>query len=286
VAATGLGQRDPAATRVSPDLGPAGGSQRGGAAGILAEAEETGIIEEAEEEMLYKVFDFADAEVREVMVPRPNIAALSAEMPMKECVTVVIGSPYTRHPVYLGTLDNVIGVLHIRDIFSAYHHERLERTTIEQALRPVPLIPETKNLGALLAEFRRTHQQMAIVLDEYGATEGLVTLEDLLEEIVGAIADEYDLSDESVQWLNARTARIRSTTSPSNSTSSFPPSHSIPRRGSCSTASGGCQGSAIRCGWMASGFASWRSGALESRCSRRHLRDRLRSVRLIDQADT
>jgi putative hemolysin len=179
--------------------------------GILAEAEETGIIEEAEEEMLYKVFDFADTEVREVMVPRPNIAALSAEMPMMECLAVVIDSPYTRHPVYRGTLDDVIGVLHIRDIFSAYHHERLERATIEQVLRPVPFIPETKNLGALLAEFRRTHQQMAIVLDEYGATQGLVTLEDLLEEIVGEIADEYDLPDESVQWLNARTARIHGT---------------------------------------------------------------------------
>jgi putative hemolysin len=179
--------------------------------GILAEAEETGIIEEAEEEMLYKVFDFADTEVREVMVPRPNIAALSAEMPMKECLAVVIDSPYTRHPVYRGTFDNVIGVLHIRDIFSAYHHQRLERTTIEQMLRPVPFIPETKNLGALLAEFRRTRQQMAIVLDEYGATQGLVTLEDLLEEIVGEIADEYDLPDESVQWLNPRTARIHGT---------------------------------------------------------------------------
>ncbi|HYB30983.1 MAG TPA: hemolysin family protein [Solirubrobacteraceae bacterium] len=179
--------------------------------GILAEAEETGIIQEAEEEMLYKVFDFADTEAREVMVPRPNVAALSAEVPLKECLAVVIDSPYTRHPVYRGTLDNVIGVLHIRDIFAAYHHGQFEHTTIEQLLRPVPFIPETKNLGALLAEFRGSHQQMAIVLDEYGATQGLVTLEDLLEEIVGEIADEYDLPDESVSWLNARTARIHGT---------------------------------------------------------------------------
>jgi len=126
--------------------------------GILAEAEETGIIEEAEEEMLYKVFDFADTEVREVMVPRPNIAALSADTPLKECLAVVIDSPYTRHPVYRDSLDDVIGVLHIRDIFSAYHHGRLQSTTLEQLLRPVPFIPETKNLGALLNDFRRTHQ--------------------------------------------------------------------------------------------------------------------------------
>jgi putative hemolysin len=179
--------------------------------GILAEAEETGIIEEAEEEMLYKVFDFADTEVREVMVPRPSIAALSADTPLKECLAVVIDSPYTRHPVYRGSLDDVIGVLHIRDIFSAYHRGQLESTPLEQLLRPVPFIPETKNLGALLGEFRRTRQQMAIVLDEYGATQGLVTLEDLLEEIVGEIADEYDLPDESVKWLGPRTAQIAGT---------------------------------------------------------------------------
>ena len=179
--------------------------------GILAEAEQTGIIEEAEEEMLYKVFDFADTEVHDVMVPRPDIAALSAETPLRECLAVVIDSPYTRHPVYRGSLDNVIGVLHLRDIFSAYHHGQLETTRIDDLLRPVPFIPETKNLGALLAELRRTHQQMAIVLDEYGATQGLVTLEDLLEEIVGEIADEYDLPDESVRWLDARAARIHGT---------------------------------------------------------------------------
>ncbi|HET8979639.1 MAG TPA: hemolysin family protein [Solirubrobacteraceae bacterium] len=179
--------------------------------GVVAEAEDTGIIEEAEEEMLYKVFDFAATEVRDVMVPRPDIAALSADMPLRECLAAVIDSPYTRHPVYRDNLDNVIGVLHLRDIFSAYHHHRLEKTRIEDLLRPVHLIPETKNLGALLTEFRRNHQQMAIVLDEYGGTEGLVTLEDLLEEIVGEIADEYDLPDESIRWVDARTARIDGT---------------------------------------------------------------------------
>ena len=123
----------------------------------------------------------------------------------------MIDSPFTRHPVYRDTLDNVVGVLHIRDIFSAYHRGRLESTPLEEMLRPVPFIPETKNLGALLAEFRRTRQQMAMVLDEYGATQGLVTLEDLLEEIVGEIADEYDLPDESVRWLSPRTAQIAGT---------------------------------------------------------------------------
>jgi len=115
--------------------------------GILAEAEETGIIEEAEEEMLYKVFDFADTEVRDVMVPRPDIAALSAEVPLKECLAVVIDSRYTRHPVYRGSLDNVIGVLHLRDIFSAHHQQRLENTTIEQLIPTGPVHPRDQEPG-------------------------------------------------------------------------------------------------------------------------------------------
>ncbi|HLY51265.1 MAG TPA: hemolysin family protein [Solirubrobacteraceae bacterium] len=179
--------------------------------GILAEAEETGVIEEAEEEMVYNVFDFTDSTVREVMVPRPNITALSADTPLKDCLAVVVDSPYTRYPVYRGSLDSVIGVLHIRDIFSAYYHGRLEHTKIDELLRPVPFIPETKHLGVLLGELRRTRQQMAIVLDEYGSTEGLVTLEDLLEELVGEIEDEYDLADDSISWVDSRTARVHGT---------------------------------------------------------------------------
>ena len=211
VAVAGIGHRAPATARFRPISARLAVRSEEELRGILAEAEETGIIEEAEEEMLYKVFDFADTEVREVMVPRPNITALSVDTPLKECLSVAIDSPYTRHPVYRDNLDNVIGVLHIRDIFAAYHREQLDTTTLRDLLRPVPFIPETKNLGALLGEFRRTHQQMAIVLDEYGATQGLVTLEDLLEEIVGEIADEYDLPDESVRWLGPRTARIAGT---------------------------------------------------------------------------
>ncbi|HXZ58474.1 MAG TPA: hemolysin family protein, partial [Gaiellaceae bacterium] len=179
--------------------------------GILAEAEETGIIEEAEEEMLYKVFDFADTEVREVMVPRPNIAALSAEMPMQECLAVVIDSPYTRYPVYRESLDEIVGILHVRDLFSALVDRGIAGVQLQQLLRPAHIVPETKDLAALLTDFRRTNQHMAIVVDEYGELEGIVTLEDLLEEIVGDIEDEFDLPDESVEKLPDGRLRIGGT---------------------------------------------------------------------------
>ncbi|MBA3364529.1 MAG: HlyC/CorC family transporter [Actinobacteria bacterium] len=178
---------------------------------IVAAAEDTGTIEQVEEEMLYKVFDFADKEVNEVMVPRPQVIAVSVQLPAAECLAAVIDSPYTRYPAYRGSLDDVAGVLHVRDLFSALYGRGIENVEIASLLRPAYVVPETKDLGALLAEFRRTNQHMAIVVDEYGAMQGIVTLEDLLEEIVGEIEDEYDLPDESVQRLDDSRIRISGT---------------------------------------------------------------------------
>jgi putative hemolysin len=174
---------------------------------IVAQAEEGGVIEEAEEEMVYKVFDFADKEVHEVMVPRPEVVALTVDLPTQECLAAVIDSPYTRYPVYRDSLDDVIGILHVRDLFKALYDRGIEQVEIEELVRPAYMVPETKDLGAMLAEFRRTNQHIAIVVNEYGSFEGIVTLEDLLEEIVGEIEDEYDLPDESVQRVDE--ARIR-----------------------------------------------------------------------------
>ena len=177
----------------------------------IAAAEDTGVIEEAEEEMLYKVFDFADKEVHEVMVPRPEVVALSVSLPPHEALAALITSPYTRYPVYRESVDDVIGLLHVRDLFSAMYENGLDRVQIEELVRPAYVVPEHKDLGALLAEFRRTNQHMAVVVDEYGSMQGIVTLEDLLEEIVGEIEDEYDLPDESVQRLDERRIRIDGT---------------------------------------------------------------------------
>ncbi len=178
---------------------------------LLSVSSERGEIEHDEREMLYKVFDFADKEAADVMVPRPEVTALSVTLPPEECLAAVIDSPFTRYPVYRESLDDVVGVLHVRDLFSAMHDRGLAEVDVEGILRPPYIVPETKNLGALLTEFRRANQHMAVVVDEYGAMQGIVTLEDLLEEIVGEIEDEFDLPDESVERIDEKRIRIDGT---------------------------------------------------------------------------
>jgi len=169
---------------------------------LLGRATEHGEIEQEEQEMLYKVFDFADKEVSDVMVPRPEVVALSIDLPPEEALAAVIESPYTRYPVYRETLDDIVGVLHVRDLFSALNDQGFANIHIERLLRPAYIVPETKDLAALLADFRRASFHMAVVVDEYGTMAGIVTLEDLLEEIVGEIEDEFDLPDESIERID------------------------------------------------------------------------------------
>jgi putative hemolysin len=178
---------------------------------LLSRSTQEGEIEQQEQEMLYKVFDFADKEVSAVMVPRPEVVALSVDLPPEECLAAVIDSPYTRYPVYRESLDTVLGILHVRDLFSALVDRGIANVQVAELVRPGHFVPETKDLAAMLTEFRRTNQHMAIVVDEYGAMEGIVTLEDLLEEIVGEIEDEFDLPDESIEHIDDDTIRIDGT---------------------------------------------------------------------------
>jgi putative hemolysin len=178
---------------------------------IVRQAGETGEIEEREQEMLYKVFDFADKEVEDVMVPRPEVVALSVDLPPEQALQAVLDSPYTRYPVYRGSLDDIVGVLHVRDLIEAMHERGIASVQISDLVRAAYMVPETKDLAALLTEFRNQNQHMAIVLDEYGNMEGIVTLEDVLEEIVGEIEDEFDLPDESIERIDDNTIRIDGT---------------------------------------------------------------------------
>jgi CBS domain containing-hemolysin-like protein len=178
---------------------------------VLDRSTKHGEIEQQEQEMLYKVFDFADKEVSAVMVPRPEVVAISVELPPEEALAAMIESPYTRYPVYRESLDQVVGILHVRDLISALTDRGIAGVQVEELVRPAHIVPETKDLAALLGEFRRTNQHMAIVVDEYGDLEGIVTLEDLLEEIVGEIEDEFDLPDESVERLPNGKMRIDGT---------------------------------------------------------------------------
>jgi magnesium and cobalt exporter, CNNM family len=178
---------------------------------VVSQSTRSGEIEVQEQEMLYKVFDFADKEASDVMVPRPEVVALSIDLPPEQALEAVMDSPYTRYPVYRESLDDVVGILHVRDLFSGLRERGMHDVKIEEIVRPAHIVPETKDLAALLAEFRRTNQHMAIVVDEYGEMEGIVTLEDLLEEIVGEIEDEFDLPDESVEQVDDDTIRIDGT---------------------------------------------------------------------------
>jgi magnesium and cobalt exporter, CNNM family len=177
----------------------------------VAAAEDVGELHSAEEEMLYKVFDFASKEVSAVMVPRPEVVAISMDMPPEDALAAVVNSPYTRYPVYRGSLDEIVGILHVRDLFAAMHDVGMGAVELEAIVRPAYVVPETKDLAALLADFRREKQHLAIVIDEYGAMEGIVTLEDILEEIVGEIEDEFDLPDTSIERIDDRRIRIDGT---------------------------------------------------------------------------
>jgi putative hemolysin len=178
---------------------------------LLSSSAEQGEIEHSEQEMLYKVFDFADKEVVDVMVPRPEVVAISVALPAEDVLEAVLESPYTRYPVYRESLDDIVGVLHIRDLIEAMQGSGVAAVDLEAIVRPAYMVPETKSLGVLLAEFRRTNQHLAVVIDEYGSMEGIVTLEDLLEEIVGEIEDEFDLPDETVERVDDETIRVDGT---------------------------------------------------------------------------
>jgi putative hemolysin len=167
-----------------------------------------GLLEAAEEEMIGKVFDFADTEVRQVMVPRPDVVLLPISLAPKEAMEQVLGHPYTRYPVYDGDLDDIVGILHVRTLFGASQNGGTSSGDLRELIRPAHTVPETKRLADLLGEFRRTKSHMAIVVDEYGSLAGIATLEDLIEEIVGDIADEFDLPETAILRLGRDRLRI------------------------------------------------------------------------------
>jgi putative hemolysin len=178
---------------------------------VIAEAGVTGAVEGVEQEVLYRAFKFAEKEAHDVMVHRPEVVAISVDLPARECLAAVVDSPYTRYPAYKDSLDHIVGILHVRDLFKALYERGVDNVVIADLLRKPYFVPETKDLAALLAEFRAQNQHMAIVVDEYGSMQGIVTLEDLLEEIVGEIEDEYDLPDESLERIDDRTIRVHGT---------------------------------------------------------------------------
>ncbi len=157
---------------------------------ILREGTERGVFEVAEEELIQGVFKFTDTAVREVMVPRTDMVTLEVDTPFREVMELVMREGYSRIPVYREGIDNIIGIVCVKDILRYWSDPASFH--LEKILRPSYFVPPSKRISELLDELQRRRTHMAIVIDEYGGVEGLVTLEDLLEEIVGEIQDESD----------------------------------------------------------------------------------------------
>jgi putative hemolysin len=163
---------------------------------IVSASADEGVVKDEEEEMVRAVFDFGDTFVRQVMVPRTEVVGVSAETPLEELVAVAVRNPYTKLPVFEGSLDHVIGVLHQKDLLRAIQERDTRARTARDLMRETIFVPETARIATLLARFRRRRQHLAVVLDEYGGTAGVVTLEDLVEEIVGEVGDPFDQEPE------------------------------------------------------------------------------------------
>lgn len=157
---------------------------------ILEQSKTSGAIRNSEHQILENVFDFYDRPARQIMVPRTQIAAIDVNETNNAVIEKVIEEGYSRLPVYRDSVDNIVGIIHAKDLLNALYNNKLD--TIASLMRPVYFIPETKKIGGLLRDFQQQHAQMAIIVDEFGGTSGLITLEDIIEELVGEIQDEYD----------------------------------------------------------------------------------------------
>jgi putative hemolysin len=176
---------------------------------LLHVSEEQGVIEEQEHQMIHGIIEIGDKTVREIMVPRTDIVAVEKQSTLKDIVKVFKEHRHTRVPVYENDLDHVVGLLHTKDLLLFYTLASAQKFDIEKILRPIKFTPEQKKVDELLHEMRTEKVHMMIVLDEYGGTAGLVSLEDLLEEIVGEIRDEYDAAEEEqLVVLSEHEARV------------------------------------------------------------------------------
>ncbi|MEK9138692.1 MAG: hemolysin family protein [Bacteroidota bacterium] len=157
---------------------------------ILEEGKKSGVIDKTEHELIESIFEFTDTTAKEVMIPRPDVVALNITMPRDKIVKIVLEEGYSRMPVYRDTIDNIIGVVYTKDLLGLLEYRDL--IILEDIIRPAYFIPETKRISQLMKELQERKLHMAVVIDEFGGTEGIVTMEDILEEIVGEIHDEYD----------------------------------------------------------------------------------------------
>jgi len=167
---------------------------------ILTESEESGAIKQSENELIQNVFDFDDRIIKQIMVPQNRISAIDIEMGHQNIIKKIIEEGYSRLPVYLGDIDNVVGIIHSKDLLKAVVDNRF--TSIKEIMRPAHFVPESMKVNDLLRDFQRLHAQIAIVTNEFGASAGIVTMEDIIEELVGEIRDEHDDEKPDIEKIN------------------------------------------------------------------------------------
>jgi putative hemolysin len=173
---------------------------------IVDEAEGAGVIPRAQEEMLHNVFDFADREVRDIMTPALDVDWLEADLTPTAALDQAVESPHERYPVARGSLDKLVGTVIIHELLAAQRADG--NTRVAGLARQAFVVPETKDVGALLRDFREQREQLAVVVDEYGDVAGIVTIEDIMEELVGEIEDEFDLPDSTLRWVDDRSVLV------------------------------------------------------------------------------
>ncbi len=162
---------------------------------MVNEGHEQGVLLASEAEMIHNIFEFGDKEAKDIMTHRQNVVAIDGDMSYTDVVSFIIENGKSRYPVYSGDIDNIIGVLHIKDAFAFSQRNELFRTSVKdipKLLRDVEFIPETMNINTLFTRMQSAKNHLVIVVDEYGQTSGIVAMEDILEEIVGNIEDEHD----------------------------------------------------------------------------------------------
>jgi len=174
---------------------------------LIDQGAEQGVITLDEGEMIQSIFELGDTVVREIMVPRTSIVAAAVETPIGHVLDLVLKNGHTRIPIYENDIDHIVGLLHAKDLLNYWGHPP-EELLPGEIIRPTFFVPAGKKIVDLLAELRTSKGHMAIVLDEYGGTEGLVTLEDIIEEIIGDIHDEYDIEKESITHIDEDTILV------------------------------------------------------------------------------
>lgn len=176
---------------------------------MISVGHKEGTVEEAEAEMLHKVFEFGDRPVREVMIPRPQVVSIEQGSTVAEFLAVYAQSPISRFPVYQENMDNVVGILSVKDVLMGLAKGTIDhQSTIDDLARPAYFTPETKHINELFTEMRDNNYRMAVVVDEYGGTAGIVSLSRLVEEIVGEVGDELAGVEKEYEAINEYTFQV------------------------------------------------------------------------------